>query len=37
MSDIPDIAPSEEWVFQTTLRERYGRDIELQYADAEIR
>jgi hypothetical protein len=37
VSAIPDITQSEEWVFQTTLKERYGRDIDLQYADAEIR
>jgi hypothetical protein len=37
VSEIPDICQSAEWVFKTTLRERCGRDVELQYADAEVR
>jgi len=37
MREIPDISTSEEWVVKTTLKERYGEEIELQYADAEIR
>ena len=37
MSTIPDITETEDWIVTTTLQERYGRDIELQYADAEIR
>jgi hypothetical protein len=37
MSAIPDITQTEEWIVRTTLKERYGRDIELQYADADIR
>ena len=32
-----DITETEEWIVKTTLKERYGRDIDLQYADAEIR
>ena len=38
MSSIPDITETEEWIVNTTLKERYGNDVpELQYADAEIR
>nr|WP_296917071.1 hypothetical protein [Thiocapsa sp.] len=37
MATIPDITDTEQWVLRTTLRERYGRDLELQLADAEIR
>ena len=37
MSSIPDITETEEWVVQTTLKERYGEDIGLQFGDAEIR
>ena len=37
MDTIQDITETEEWIVRTTLKERYGRDIELQYADAEIR
>ena len=37
MSEIPDITKSEEWIINTTLKERYGRDVEVQYGDADIR
>ena len=37
MSAIPDITETEEWIVKTTLKERYGHDVGLQYADAEIR
>ncbi len=37
MVDIADISETELWVITTTLKERYGRDVELQLADAEIR
>lgn len=37
MADIPDITETEEWIIQTTLRERYGQDMDIQYADADIR
>ena len=37
MPEIPDITDSEHWIIESTLRERYGRDIEIQLADAEIR
>ncbi|PQJ96228.1 hypothetical protein [Chromatium okenii] len=37
MRTIPDITDTEQWLMRTTLRERYGREIEMQFADAEIR
>ncbi len=37
MAEIPDITESERWMVQTTLRERYGREMEVKMADAEIR
>ncbi|MEW7977896.1 MAG: hypothetical protein AB2814_10885 [Candidatus Sedimenticola endophacoides] len=37
MYEIPDIKESETWIIRTTLRERYGEEVELQIADAEIR
>ena len=37
MSAIRDITETEQWIVRTTLKERYGRDVELQYGDAEIR
>lgn len=37
MNEIPDITETEEWIIRTTLKERYGEDREVQYADAEIR
>ena len=37
MTDIPDINETERWILETTLQERYGRQIDLQLADSEIR
>jgi hypothetical protein len=37
MAQIPDITETEQWVMKTTLRERYGRDMDIQLADADIR
>jgi hypothetical protein len=37
MDLIPDIDDTELWVMRTTLRERYGRDVEFDVADAEVR
>jgi hypothetical protein len=37
MDSIPDIDDTELWVMRTTLRERYGREMEFQVADAEVR
>jgi hypothetical protein len=37
MADIPDITDTEKWILQTTLKERYGWEVPIQLADAEIR
>jgi len=37
MNTIPDITETEQWIVETTLKERYDQDVELQFADAEIR
>ena len=37
MTEIADIKDSEMWIIKTTLKERYGEDLELQLADGEIR
>ncbi|MBK1721426.1 hypothetical protein [Thiocystis violacea] len=37
MASIPDITETEQWILRTTLRERDGREVEIQLADAEIR
>ena len=37
MSNVPDINDSEFWIVDSTLRERYGRQIDIQLADSEIR
>lgn len=37
MAQIPDITESERWVMQTTLKERYRHEVELQLGDADIR
>lgn len=37
MTSVPDITDTERWVVETTLRERYGDDLEFHLADAEIR
>lgn len=37
MPAIPDVTETELWVVQTTLKERYGRSVETQIADADIR
>jgi hypothetical protein len=37
MREIPDFTESELWNVKTTLKERYGEDIDLEQADAEIR
>lgn len=33
---IPDFTETELWTVRSTLKERYGRDIELQMADSEV-
>ena len=37
MADIRDITDTELWILNTTLKERYGREVEVQLGDAEIR
>ena len=37
MSSIPDFTESERWVVETTLKERYGKAVEVQQADVELR
>jgi hypothetical protein len=32
---IPDFTETELWVVRTTLKERYGHDIDLEFAEAE--
>ncbi len=33
---IPDFTETELWVVQTTLKERYGKDIPIELAEAEV-
>lgn len=37
MKKIPDFNETEIWGVETTLKERYGKKIEISLADAEIR
>ena len=37
MSTVPDFSSSELWIIRTTLKERYGHDIEIQLADSEVK
>jgi hypothetical protein len=37
MDPIPDIDDTEQWVVRTALCERYGRPVEIQLADVEVR
>jgi hypothetical protein len=37
MVHIPDIDETERWIVRTTLRERYGRDMDFEIADVEVR
>lgn len=37
MAEIPDITETERWILGTTLEERFGRDVEMELGDAEIR
>lgn len=34
---IPDFTETERWVVDTTLKERYGKAIEIKQADVELR
>ena len=37
MNTIPEFNDTELWIVRTTLKERYGHEPELQFADAELR
>jgi len=37
MTRIPDFTETELWVVHSTLKERYGRDVELSFAESETR
>lgn len=37
MTDIPDFNDSELWTIQTTLKERYGEEKDIQLAETELR
>jgi hypothetical protein len=37
MSNIQDFTDSELWIIKTTLKERYGEDIEIMLGDTELR
>lgn len=37
MSKIPDFNETELWTIKTTLRERYGKDVDLELAETELR
>lgn len=37
MSAIPDFTETELWIVRTTVKERYGEEVELQLAEAELR
>ncbi|PKM46584.1 MAG: hypothetical protein CVV05_02595 [Gammaproteobacteria bacterium HGW-Gammaproteobacteria-1] len=37
MNSIPDFTESELWTVHDTLRERYGREIEIEQGDVELR
>lgn len=37
MHEIADFASTEMWTVETTLKERYGREVPLEQADIELR
>ena len=37
MSEIEDYTDSELWLIKSTLKERYGKDVDIQLADIELR
>ena len=37
MSAIEDYTDSELWLIKSTLKERYGKDVDIQLADIELR
>jgi len=37
MSNVPDFTDAERWLVESTLKERYGKSVDVQLADAELR
>lgn len=37
MHAIPDFTENELWILRSTLKERYGHDVEIQLAEVELR
>ncbi len=37
MTQIADFGKSEEWIINTTLKERYDEEVPIEHADADIR
>ncbi len=37
MSGIPEFGDAELWVIKSALKERYGKDLEVELADSELR
>jgi len=37
MSNVPDFTDAERWLVESTLKERYGKPVEVQLADVELR
>jgi hypothetical protein len=37
MDTVPDFTETELWTVRTTVDQRYGKNVELQLADAELR
>ncbi len=37
MSEVPDFNEAELWTIRTTLRERYGEDVDVELAETELR
>jgi hypothetical protein len=37
MSSIPDFTDTERWIVESAVKERFGKPVEIQVADAELR
>lgn len=37
MSNVPDFTDAERWMVESALKERYGKPVEVQLADVELR
>jgi uncharacterized protein YegP (UPF0339 family) len=37
MNQVPDFTETELWAIRTALNERYGKEVEIQLADSELR